>query len=164
MLAIHDRREVDRLAAAGDLTKQKLSARRSGFHRDGVEAYLAERAVRIGVPARVPASPAPSPSQSLPTGVTSAVSSSEVRRRAADAGERPGYGSPVTLLIVEVADGFAHDVGAALDYGLAMNGCPGCIITTHDGRLTIAWANTLPYTEAIIRKAIKRATAAVRVA
>ena len=50
-------RQVDRLATAGDLAKVKLAARRTGFHRDGVEAYLATKANGAGIPAGIPAQP-----------------------------------------------------------------------------------------------------------
>ena len=50
-------RQVDRLATAGDLAKVKRSARRTGFHRDGVESYLATK-MNGANPSPIPSSPA----------------------------------------------------------------------------------------------------------
>ena len=124
-------RQVDRLATAGDLAKVKLSARRTGFHRDGVEAYLATKANGAGIPAGIPDS-------------------------------IPEYGTRAQILIVKV-EGPADGVAAAVERVLVDNGLVGCILHGRGDTISIAWADSLPYCENDMRRALRMATAAVRV-
>ena len=124
-------RQVDRLATAGELNKVKLATRRTGFHRDGVEAYLAAK-VNGANPSPNPSSPAPE------------------------------YGTSASILIVKV-EGSADGVAAAVERVLVDNGLIGCILHGRGDTISIAWADSLPYCENDMRRALRMATSAVRV-
>ena len=125
-------RQVDRLATAGVLMKQKLSASRSGFERSGVESYL--RTMK---------------------GSTASTPPSAFTDFTMAGGE---YGSRGIMLLVDV-DGDAALVGAALDDWLPKNGVRGCMIIAGDGRVGIMWAHNLGLSPDTVRAAIERVKA-----
>jgi hypothetical protein len=121
-------RQVDRLAANGTLNKQKLSASRSGFARDGVEAYLAKMA---GRPSSAPHD------ETVP------------------ARERGGYASEVCWLRLEI-EGDPTGVGAALESWLATHGAPGILVTCAGGHVDLIWARSLPYDPKKVERIVNR--------
>jgi hypothetical protein len=137
-------RQVDRIAKAGVLSKQKLSASRSGFERSGVEAYLQQ--MNGGKPA-----PSTAPVQD---GVI------EVKLGAVTGHKGGEYGSRIMLLHVQ-AEGDVGEVAAALEWWACDQGFPGMIFNAGGGAISIMWAKTLGYDPAQVRKALELVKAAI---
>jgi hypothetical protein len=129
-------RQVDRLAADGTLTKQKLSASRSGFERSGVETYLRQMAGNgSGAPAGAPASPSAHDDFTMFVGPG-------------------GYSSSGTIMKVKLETDDGAVVAEALDGWLQKNGVNGCFIMGNRNVVTIYWAKSLRVDYAMVRKAV----------
>jgi hypothetical protein len=131
-------RQVDRLAKAGTLNKQKLSASRSGFDRTGIETHLAKLAGKGGnAPASAPAS------------------YSDATTYATE------YGSPATLLTIDAPGAnAAHGVG--IDDWLELQGWHGCFVMVGKGRVVIAWNERLNHDGRAIMSALRKALDGVK--
>ena len=122
-------RQIDRLAASGVLTKQKLSASRSGFERSGVEAHLAKmkggKSVTPGIPT------------SMEAGMFGASYSSRM------------------MILKLAAEGVTPVVGEALDWWLRENGFPGLIVMTFEDFIVVMWTKSTGYDSAKITAMIE---------
>jgi hypothetical protein len=129
-------RQVDRLAADGTLTKQKLSASRSGFHRDGVSEHLRRMA---GTPS---SAPNPQASPSAQDDFTMFVGPG-------------GYSSSGTIMKVKLETDDGAVVAEALDTWLQKNSVHGCFVMGNGMVVTVYWAKSLRVDYSMVRKAIE---------
>jgi hypothetical protein len=128
-------RQVDRLAADGTLTKQKLSASRSGFHRDGVAEHLRKMASATS------GASAPHATPSAHDDFTMFVGPG-------------GYSSTGTILKVKLETNDGALVAEALDAWLQKNGVHGCFVMGNGMVVTVYWAKSLRVDYAVVRKAV----------
>lgn len=154
LLRLRAVRSVDRLVERGELKRSKLTARRTGFHRNDVGDLLERRGNAVIRPGGAPASAPPvSPFQAQREPW---LAEGEIELK----GHGPmRYASPMWAYRVKIEGGADPAIAEALDHWLAGHGCRGCIVALGDADLTVMWARRLPYTAKQIRRAIERVKA-----